>query len=736
MSFIDLRIKEYYFSPEDDMVEDFYYPLLKRSILYQRSVGFFSSSALVELSKGLAELIKNDGYIQIIASPRLSEEDVRAIEEGIQRKEQGIDDCDKFIEENILAQISAPKNFEEEERLNFMVHLIASGRLEIKIAVMMNSDKPGMYHEKLGLLYDKEDNVVAFSGSMNESTTAIGGNGEGTDVFCSWMGGIDNRRVQKKQEHFQDMWKNQELGVKVYDFPEAAKEKLFQYRKSDEIDLEFEKQFQIEEDNRKKGKEPYIPQTIKIREYQENAIRTWEKKGFRGIFDMATGTGKTYTGIAAICHLYEKLKKEHKPLAVVIVCPFQHLVEQWVEDLRVFGIEPVVGYGNPKYKGYEKELRRKVFRLSLGTESFMAFITTMSSFRSLKVQERLEKIQQDCLLVVDEAHNIGAKSYRELLTEKYTYRLALSATFERYGDDEGTEYLYEYFGEKCIEYTLEQAIRDGMLTRYYYYPIPVYLSEGELEEYERLSAKIAKYMNGQKKGKDGTKLSDTVKQLLIERARVSAGAIGKIEQLKKSIEPYKEDNHILVYCGATRVHEWGFEVENEENELRQIDRVTRLLGLEMGMKVAQFTSRENAQTRNLLKREFSLGEDLQALVAIKCLDEGVNIPAIKAAFLLASTTNPKEYIQRRGRVLRLAQGKEFAYIYDFVTLPRDLEMVKIMSPEEYRYDKALVRSELNRVEEFRRLSENSFETLQMVLDIKDAYNLYETEEEDKDGYEI
>lgn len=736
MSFIDLRIKEYYFSPEDDMVEDFYVPLLRQSILYQRSVGFFSSSALIELSKGIAELVKNDGHVQIIASPRLSKEDVWAIEEGIQRKEQRLEAYDKFIEEKLLEQIWAPKNYEEEERLNFMVHLIAAGRLEIKIAVMMNCGKTGMYHEKLGLLYDKDDNVVAFSGSMNESTTALENNAEGTDVFCSWMGGGDYRRVQKKREHFENMWKNQESGVKIYDFPEAAKEKLFQYRKSDEIDLEFENQFRKKESQRKEEKHPHIASHIKIRSYQKEAIRTWAENGYRGIFDMATGTGKTYTAIGAICHLYENLKKEKKPLAVIIVCPFQHLVEQWVEDLMVFGIEPVVGYGNPKYRGYEKKLRTKIFRLSLGTESFMAFITTMSSFRSRKVQEKLEKIQKDCLLVVDEAHNMGAKSYREMLTEKYTYRLALSATFERYEDEEGTEYLYQYFGEKSIEYTLERAIKEGMLTRYYYYPIPIYLSDEELEEYERLSGKIAKYMVSQKKGKEKRMLSETLKQLLIERSRISAGAIAKIEGLKKAIEPYKEDNHILVYCGATRVHEWGFEVENEENDIRQIDKVTQMLGLEMGMKVAQFTSRENAQTRNILRQEFSLGEDLQALVAIKCLDEGVNIPAVKTAFLLASTTNPKEYIQRRGRVLRLAKGKDFAYIYDFVTLPRDLEMVKCMLPEEYRYDKALVRSELNRVEEFRRLSENSFETLKMVLDIRDAYNLYETEDEEKDGYEI
>ena len=177
------------------------------------------------------------------------------------------------------------------------------------------------------------------------------------------------------------------------------------------------------------------------------------------------------------------------------------------------------------------------------------------------------------------------------------------------------------------------------------------------------------------------------------------------------------------------MHEGDFS-NGTENNIRQIDKITQKLGLEVGMKVAQFTSKETAAKRELLKKEFAAGEELQALVAIKCLDEGVNIPAIRTAFILASTTNPKEYIQRRGRVLRLSPGKEYANIYDFVTLPRDLSLVPFLSEEEKKYDKALVKSELNRVLEFQRLAENSYDSTELIFKMKEAYNLYETEEED------
>lgn len=723
---LEIEIKEEYRSLQDDIVKEFYYPLLRAAQKYQRAVGFFSSSALIEISKGITGLIQNGGAIELIASPKLSQEDVEAIEKGMALREE-------IIAARINDSIEVPKNEQEEKRLNLLINLIAQGKLTIKIAVLEKNKRLGIYHEKMGLLTDCEGNVVAFSGSMNESNTAFEHNYESIDVYKSWNGGSDAKRVLNKQLAFQSMWNNRQPWMEVLEFPEASRRKLFQYRKNEEIDYSLDKELEQSENSSVERKkqfhlpEPKIPEWLEIREYQREAIDQWKEQKYRGIFDMATGTGKTYTGLAAICRLYDDLQGN---LAVVIICPFQHLVEQWLEDLEVFGVRPIVAYSAPKYKDYLQKLRKEVFEYNLQSKKFISLITTLDTFSSDKVQEQLRKIRKNLLLVVDEAHNIGAGSYRRLLDEKYTYRLALSATFDRHNDVEGTEELYDFFGKKCIEYSLEQAMKEGMLTKYNYYPIPVYLSEDELEEYNRISAEIAKNVMLDKKGK--AKLNEKGKKLAIKRAGIGAGAINKIQLLVDTIQDYKKENHILIYCGAAKIHESGFD-EGMENDIRQIDKITQKLGLEVGMKVAQFTSRENAAQRNILKKEFAAGDELQALVAIKCLDEGVNIPAIKTAFILASTTNPKEYIQRRGRVLRLSPGKEIADIYDFVTLPRNLSLVPYLSKEEMKYDKALVKNELSRVLEFQRLAENSYDSTELIFKIKDAYGLYETEDKEAEG---
>ena len=331
------------------------------------------------------------------------------------------------------------------------------------------------------------------------------------------------------------------------------------------------------------------------------------------------------------------------------------------------------------------------------------------------------------LLVVDEAHNFGAPSYAKLLDDRFTYRLALSATLERHRDDEGTALLYDFFGRKCIEYDLERAIDENKLTKYKYYPVPVYLTEDELQEYEQKSYEMSKCLI---KGKDGKyKLNRHGEILAMERARIVAGASNKLDALREKIQPYKRDNNILVYCGATNVIDEKSDYSStDEADIRQIEAVTRILGNECHMEVAKFTSQENMETRTIIKEQFQRGDRLQAIVAIKCLDEGVNIPGIRTAFILASTTNPKEYIQRRGRVLRKADNKPFAEIYDFVTLPRELDSVSALTAEQAQRDLSLVRNELARIREFGRLSMNSMEANSLIWDIKEAYHIDEDEE--------
>lgn len=721
MSFNQQNVKNEYRSLIDNVIKEFYIPLLKQATLYKRAVGFFSSSSLVEITKGITGLVKNGGSIQLVSSPYLSEEDIEAIRTGYRMRNE-------IIEKALINSLVDPENHYEEIRLNLLANLISEGKLDIKIAFIQNNEMLGMYHEKMGLLYDAEGNKIAFSGSMNESKTAMSINYETIDVFCSWKNDSDFERVCSKENAFEAIWNNVEPNVEIIDFPKVKQEILNKYKRSN-LDIEIEENVFIEEyveSNVNKGNVKIcIPDSIQLYDYQINAIDKWQKKDFIGIFDMATGTGKTFTGLGGITRLYDYTKGE---LAVIIVCPYQHLVEQWIEDIQLFNIKPIIGYSNSTQKDWKKRLSTAVRnqKLKVKGREFITFICTNATFKSKIVQEQISKIKSNILLAVDEAHNFGAEGIRNLLDDRFTYRLALSATLERHNDEEGTQKLYNYFGEKCIEYSLEQAIKAKKLTPYKYYPIITTLTEEEREIYSQLSYEMSRNLI---KGKNGKlKLSKYGEILALKRARIVAAAREKINVLKEKIIPYKYDSYILVYCGAANVIDDNKDYFSiDDCDLRQIDIVTNLLGNELDMKVSQFTSREDIEERKILKAQFAKGEQLQALIAIKCLDEGVNIPKIKTAFILASTTNPKEYIQRRGRVLRRAEGKDFAEIYDFVTLPRPLDEVSSLTVEEMKRDISLVQNEIVRMEEFGRISMNSMDSYSLIWEIRELYGLNDIE---------
>jgi len=727
VSLRDVEIKNEYRSLIDNVVSDFYIPLLKQAVSYKRAVGFFSSTALVEISKGIAGLIENGGTVQLVASPYLSDDDISAMKKGYELRE-------KVIENALIRELCEPVNEFEKERLNLLANLIADGVLDIKIALTEQNGQYGMYHEKMGLILDAYGNKVAFSGSMNESATAMSVNYETIDVFCSWN---EDERVSVKENAFTSIWNNSEPNIQTIDFPKLKEEIIERFKRS-KPNFELDAKEHLDKEtilNTKIVSGVAIPSNVKLHEYQIDAIDEWERNEFRGIFDMATGTGKTYTGLGALARLCDRLENR---LTVIIVCPYQHLVEQWVEDIELFNIKPIIGYSASAQKNWHKNLEGAIRdqKLKVRNKEFICFVCTNATFALNKVQQTLCKIRGNILLMVDEAHNFGAERLSNFLSERYNYRLALSATLERHNDEEGTRRLYGFFGEKCIDYPLERAIDEGKLTRYKYFPILTTLSEFELAEYTQLSYEISKCMIFDKSGK--RKLSERGKRLALKRARLVGGATDKIAQLEDYIQPYIKDRHILVYCGATTILPDSQDYSDTSDEdIRQIDAVTDLLGNKLGMNVAQFTSREDVQKREVLKREFAAGDTMQALVAIKCLDEGVNIPKIKTAFILASTTNPKEYIQRRGRVLRLAEGKDFAEIYDFIALPRPLDEVHSLTEEQLKRELTLVKNELSRAEEFTRLAINMMQAENIIRQVKEAYSinnyLFEYEEDYTNG---
>lgn len=693
MSLKNVDIKIEYRSLIDNVTKEFYNPLLKEACSYKRAVGFFSSSSLVEISLGISDLIKNNsekkGCIKLIASPKLSQEDIDAIREGYKSRES-------VIEHALMREMQKPVDSFQEKRLNYLANLIADGFLDIKIAVTENGSKIGMYHEKMGIISDALGNRVAFSGSMNESINAFVANYETIDVFKSWTGDIE--RVDKKEQAFESMWTNVEPGIQVYKFEAVTDEFIDKYKKTDVDYDSFVDDIDYVAIQEEKLCFFKTPEGVEYYDYQKDAMAEWIKNGCCGIYDMATGSGKTYTALGSLTKLSQLMKEQ---IAVVIVVPYIHLVEQWIEDIEFFNVKPIVAYG---YSGnhWRIEFKNAVATYNRGLKRNFCIITTNATFIEPDFQEILGDFKKNFCFVADEAHNLGAERARKCLPKRARYRLALSATLERHRDETGTSALRKYFGRDCINFTLDDAIQGGFLTPYYYYPVVVHLNSDELEEYNELTDKIVK-LGGMT---DNPDINDRVEKLLIKRARIIAGCKSKIDKLLEVIKPYKEDNHMLIYCGATK---YDRDDLSDDDQVRQIDEVNRRLYQGLHMRVRKFTSSEDSVTRTEIKKMF-VEESIQAITAIKCLDEGVNIPAINRAFILASSTNPKEYIQRRGRVLRKAEGKKYAEIFDFITMPRSLEDVKFLDENERKRDMQLVYREFERMMDFANSSRNPSDT--------------------------
>lgn len=692
MSLKDLNLNISYRSNQNNMVKDFYNPVLSTAKFYKRAVGYFTVSSLINAAQGLSNMIDNGGNVEIIASPKLSKEDIDTINLGYRMKEDVI--LDAMVREfnNINSSII-------KEKLNYIATLIADERLDIKIALM---DNYGAYHEKFGIVEDHDNNKIMFTGSMNETESGQYINFESFVVFKSWDQGV-KEYIDRFDNYFNELWNNNTQRLEIEPFPTALKNKLLEYRKDDYVREKYiESDEVISEDDVIEKDYPKTPEWFakKIRPYQEEAINNWINNEYRGLLSMATGTGKTLTGLYGLVKLYEKIGR----LISVIVCPYQHLVEQWAEDVKLFNIKPVICYS--KYD-WRSKVYRKIKTFKSGAIDSFTIITTNSTFCDKDMGSFLNEVSEDVLILVDEAHNAGTSSMKNSLKDSYNYRLGLSATPKRFRDEENTKFIFDYFGGEVYSFDLQRAINEGYLTQYFYYPHIVHLTGDEQDEYNRLSLKIAQNIK-EENGK--VILNDIAKKLLIKRARLIAGASEKLNALRKLMHGYQDKNFILVYCGATKVLD-----DDNGFETRQIEKVCRILQNEYGIKNRKFTSDETPEERAEIIEMFSDGQSLQAIVAIKCLDEGVNIPAIQHAFILSSNTDPKEFIQRRGRVLRTYKGKDYAYIHDFVTVPCN-------DGQNYSGSN-LVETELKRVYEFNSLAANKEQGDSIINELLNEYNI-------------
>ena len=666
MNYRELDIKRSYVSVgQENIAKAFLTPVLKCTKNYKRSVGFFSSSVLQPIVDGIVALARNNGKIQLIASPNLTEEDVQAITTGYEARE-------KVIKSSFTRDFMKEIEVFDDAKLQLLATLIARGILDIKIAV---TDTLGIYHDKLGILEDFDGNVVVFYGSANSTLSGYQNNYEKIRVVKNWIP-EECANIADEQEEFESLWNGTNKFVKVYDYKESAQSNILQMIETRATSVS--------------AKSP-----IELRDYQKQAIAAWVENDYHGFYVMATGTGKTWTAIYSAKELLKTL-----PAMIVICAPYKHLVKQWAEDVeKAFEDAKIilVSSENPKW---EQQMSQEIIRKKYDSKTQTIIISTIASFKMPRFTNTLGKSTEDKLLIVDEAHRFTDRS--EDMHTQFKYMLGLSATpFSGTSAQRGKE-LMEFFGGQVFSLPIEEALERKFLVPYYYHPIYVHASEEDENKFQYHTHKILSCF------KNSVCINpDQLVKTLRNRLRVISMADEKQEKIDYIVSQIQEKDHFVVYCGDGRLFD-----NNTGEELRHIQSVKRVLSAH-GYKSSQFTAQENMDDRMQLVDAFNKGE-ISALAAIRCLDEGINIPSIKSALILSSNDDYREFVQRRGRILRTysvnGKDKEFAHIYDVIVLPsHDLP--------------AWAKIEFRRFHEYAKLSINRDELLPELDNYLDDYGL-------------
>ncbi|AIZ56887.1 ATP-dependent RNA helicase DbpA [Candidatus Methanoplasma termitum] len=661
MGLKEIDFKESYDSNFNDIVIEFFEPALSAALEYDRQSGFFTSSSLSASAQGIANFIANKGKMRLLTSPILSKEDAEILDKAMNNP-------DALSEQLgvVLAKTLTSKEIENDgtQALGWMV---ANGFLEIRIVLLVDDegrvrssvDKEGIFHNKYGILKDGK-NTVAFSGSINATGAALSVNIEDFDVYCDWRG--DDNRIKNRIERFERYWNyGTDVRKKTVPFPLALKNQWIELVPKSVLDLHIFKK-------KATGKN-------RLRDYQQKAIDSWIKNNGIGIFSMATGTGKTYAATNAVKQILAK--NNISKFILIVAVPFQHLIPQWDVTIRdtfdSFKDDLNIVQAFDSSKVWKPILRESVNLLKFGVIDNLIVLTTYDTLATRAIAEMIGSLKIRKIIIGDEVHNAGATKYREGLSEDYSYRLGLSATPTRYFDDEGSEAIVDYFGGSVFDFSLEKAIKTinpdtgkSYLTPYNYYPIFVSCNPEELGEYAELTKKIAKYAGADPKEEMSESAKKALEQLRINRSRIVKRAAAKVTAFGENLEEWNKKgflNHCIVYCSDG----------SDDDNITYTERIITILNQD-NIVCRRFTSSEQHAERKEILKLFSNG-DLRALVAIKCLDEGVDVPSTENAIIMASTGNPREYIQRRGRVLRryfnekTKSEKTHANIFDFIVIP-------------------------------------------------------------------
>ncbi|RQG92816.1 DEAD/DEAH box helicase [Natrarchaeobius halalkaliphilus] len=664
-----ISVKPVIDSSTTDFIQDFYVPILSESVEYKRGAGYFTTNWLQSAARGITELAENGGTAKWITSPILDENDWEAIKTGDKAKR------DRVLRSSLSGTISELETALDNDTRNAIAWMIADGLLELKLAVPEPS-LGGDFHDKFGVFIDGEGNRIGFQSSQNDSKHAMT-NYEGYRVDCDWISERESTAVSRHEHRFDQLWNDENEHVRTYSIPESIEEQIANTR--DYGSRPYEQPEQVSSG----------PEDFSLREYQKEAVDAWFGNDCRGMFQMATGTGKTFTALAA---LEQYAKSVDKPLLTVIAVPVTHLASQWADEMEIFDLpKPHLLFGSVS-KDWKQNLSRITTNIELATKDHEIVITTHQSLYNDDFREMVERLPGPIAFIGDEVHGLGSDEQRLGLIEAYDARIGLSATPERYYDEAGSRYLLNYFDGIIFEYPLADAIPE-YLTPYEYHPIIVEMTEDEVEEYKKQSRKVAAVAASEEID------DETVSQVASQRADIVKSAERKYGALREQLKRMDDPHHLLVYTNDS-----------------QISEVQSIL-TENGIIQHKFTNEEDEEERDRLLDGFEQRE-WDALVAMKCLDEGVDVPATKRAILMSNSGNPKQFIQRRGRVLRKAEGKDKSVIFDMFVVPTMTPGDDIPAVE-----KSILERELDRFEEFAENAINKHGAWNTIDRVRRAYKL-------------
>ncbi len=677
-----IKFKPIYRTHKDSIDQDFYVPCFSESMKLDRAAGFFSLHSLALSIVGIIRFIRKGGKINIICSPDLSYQDAELIDACTSLGKEHV--TRTLIETITKGQLSD----EEISQLDVICNMIAEGKMTIKIAYQ----PLGIFHEKFGMFVDEENNIVYFNGSLNETKRAYIYNQESIRVNYSWQDYNIKLFIENEQKYFDRLWNNKEDNIIVIDFPKAVEKELLNcYKRSENLNAAIDKYIKSHAVKKKKT----------LYSYQQEAIKQFCDNNYQHFYEMATGTGKTFTAIKTIEAL--KNKKPEKKLVVIIV-PQIDLQNQWAEALLEEGYKKIYlfgGDGGP----FDKTIAEATIDF-FNEEDDVICIAIYDTFFA----KMISKINttKPIFIIVDEAHNLTQGNLASLKNLNPLYKLGLSATIQRFSEEESQAIARFFTPGDTFYYGIEDAIENEFLSKYEYHPIFVYLTKEENEKFQLKSKLLAVELN--KDSRD----QEQIDKLRRERSLILKQASNKLLKLGELLSSGNNFVNSVVYCGQ------GNDTEGD----RIIDSVTTILN-NNHLVVSQFTSR--TQDRKRVLREFEQGF-FDTLVAIRCFDEGVDVPKLDKIYIMASDSALRQTVQRRGRVLRKCKesGKTIAYIYDMLVLP---------ALEEGTYgNDGILKIELSRAMEYNRLALNKQENESIFSNIENKYHLtindvtnYETE---------